>query len=83
MNELTVLEKRILSGASDNGLIHFPQGTVCAIERTFLVLESLAKRGFVQRLNRTGFRAFWLTVKGRHCARTLQMFRRETLARAA
>ncbi|MDA1276654.1 MAG: hypothetical protein O2960_21760 [Verrucomicrobia bacterium] len=83
MNELTALEKDILSGASGDGLIHFPQGTVRSIEGTFIVLKGLAKRGFVRRLNRTGFRAFWLTVKGRRCARALQMFPRETLAQAA
>ncbi|MCI0535510.1 MAG: hypothetical protein L0Z50_09790 [Verrucomicrobiales bacterium] len=83
MNKLTPLEEGILTTTRDHGMIPFPQGTVRTIENIFRVLENMAKRGCVQYVNKTGYRAYWLTDKGRKIVRAIRAFQRKTPPHAA
>lgn len=83
MNELSALEIRILTAARDDGLIHFPQGTARAVEETFRILTGLAQRGYAQRANKTGYRAYWLTDKSRRLDRIARSVQPEALTQAA
>jgi hypothetical protein len=64
MNELTPLEEEIIKSAHLDGMIPFPQGPILAVERTFRMLESLARRGYVEYVSRTWYRAYWITQEG-------------------
>ena len=59
-----LLEKQILKSAHGDGMIPFPQGPFLTIERTFAMLDSLARRGYVECVCKTWYRAYWITVKG-------------------
>ena len=61
MNELTPLEKEIVKSAHGDGMIPFPQGSFLAVERTFRMLDSLARRGYVEYVAKTWYRAYWIT----------------------
>ena len=64
MNELTVLEREILKSSHGDGMIPFPQGRFLEVERTFRTLENLARRGYVEYVRKTWYRAYWITEKG-------------------
>ena len=64
MNELTPLEEEIIKSAHGDGMIPFPQGPVLTVERTFRMLESLARRGHVEYVSKTWYRAYWITEEG-------------------
>ena|SRR5579862_5964173 len=64
MNELTLLEREILKSSHDDGMIPFPQGRFLEVERTFRTLENLARRGYVEYVRKTWYRAYWITEKG-------------------
>ena len=42
----------------------FPQGPFLTVERTFAMLDSLARRSYVECVCKTWYRAYWITVKG-------------------
>src|SRR5712692_90259 len=77
MNELIPLEKEIVKSAHGDGMIPFPQGSFLAVERTFRMLDDLARRGYVEYVAKTWYRAYWITEKGWRIVRRGQKLRRE------
>ena len=64
MNKLTLLEREILKSSHGDGMIPFPQSRFLEVERTFRTLENLARRGYVEYVRKTWYRAYWITEKG-------------------
>ena len=81
MNELTPLEKEIVKSAHGDGMIPFPQGSFLAVERTFRMLDSLARREYIEYVAKTWYRAYWITEKGWRIVRGGKKLRREMPAR--
>ena len=77
MNELTPLEEEIIKSVHGDGMIPFPQGSFLAVERTFRMLESLARRGYVEYVSKTWYRAYWITEEGWRIVRGGQKVRRQ------
>ena len=84
MNTLTSMEKSLLIGAREDGMISFPQGTARDVVQIFQILDGLAARGYVRYAkNENWYRAYWLTEKGRRMARLIPSEHCQSLARAA
>ncbi len=80
MSELTPLEEEIVKSAHADGMIPFPQGPFFAVERTFRMLEGLARRGYVEYVSKTWYRAYWITEKGPRIVRGARKIQRDLSA---